>query len=126
MRDFARIAQDAFDMFETSDNPSYRQERSRSLILLIIHVYRRAAAWIDIPHAYICTRGSARIRDRESGSETNVSSPMLTCLWARISKYADVYRHFCRNIYIHLVNITITRRSIVPIFFKFVRFFKKY
>lgn len=99
-----------------------------ALILLIIHVYRRVAAWIDIPHAYICIRGSARIRDRESGSETDVSSSMPTCLWARISKYAEVYCHFYRNIYIHrhFVNITVTRRSIVPVFFKFVRFLKKY
>lgn len=59
IRDFARIVQDAFDMFETSDNPNYRQERSR--INPLDYTYRRVAAWADIPHAYICTRGSAYV-----------------------------------------------------------------
>jgi len=52
-----------------------------ALIPLIIHVYRRVVAcWIDIPCAYVYIRDSTRIRDQESGSETDISSSILNYL----------------------------------------------
>jgi len=88
MRDFARIEQDAFDTFETSDNPNYHQERSRINPL----DYTCISTCCSLDRYSSCTRGSARIRDQESGSETNVSSSMSICLWTRnaISKCTDI------------------------------------